>query len=234
MILDDSGGPVADGEVGEVVVTSRSVALGYRRDPEATTRAFARDLAEPTMRTFKTGDLALRRPDGLIEYIGRKDQQIKLSGQRIELGEVEGALRSCPGVRDAAVVVRHNENGVPRSLAAYCEAEPAVAGLSPRHLSALLAEVLPQFMVPGSITIIPELPRLANFKIDREELWQRDQLEREDKPAVPPLTPTEKRLAELWAQAFETTEIGRDDDFFELGGDFSGGLDDQHWGPGCV
>jgi amino acid adenylation domain-containing protein len=219
MILDDRGEPVADGEVGEVVVTSRSVALGYWRDLEATTRAFATDPAEPATRSFKTGDLALRRPDGLIEYIGRKDQQIKLSGQRIELGEVESALASCRGVRDAAVVVRQNESGVPRSLAAYCEAEPAVAGLSPRHLSALLAEVLPQFMVPGSITIIPELPRLANFKIDREALRQRDQLEREDKLAVPPLTPTEKRLAELWAEAFEATEIGRDDDFFELGGD---------------
>ncbi len=219
VLLDDNGDPVADGEVGEIVVTSRSVALGYWRDPEATARAFAADHKDPTVRTYRTGDQALRRPDGLLEYVGRKDQQVKLSGMRIELGEVESALTACKGVRDAAVVVRRNESGIPRSLAAYCEVEPTVAALSPRDVSARLAGLLPPFMLPGTITIVPELPRLANFKIDREELRRRDLLVAEDKPAAPPQTATEALLAELWEEAFEATEISRDDDFFELGGD---------------
>jgi amino acid adenylation domain-containing protein len=176
MIVDDEGRPVVDGQVGEIHVTSRFVALGYWQDPELTARVFATDPTDPGMRTCKTGDLAVRRPDGLIEYIGRKDQQIKLNGQRIELGEVEGALASCRGVRDAAIVVRRDENGVPRLLAAYCELEPEVSGLLPHHLSATLAESLPLFMVPRSITILSALPRLPNFKIDREELRRRDQL----------------------------------------------------------
>jgi amino acid adenylation domain-containing protein len=219
MLLDDNGDPVADGKAGEVVVAGRSVALGYWQDPEATALAFAADPDDLAARIYRTGDLALRRPDGLIEYVGRKDQQIKLGGQRIEISEVESALTSCHGVRDAAVVVRRNESGVPRSLAAYCEVASATGGLSPRDLGVLLAGLLPQFMVPASITILPNLPRLANFKIDREELRRRDQMMREEKSATPPQTATEVLLADLWAEVFEAAEISRDDDFFALGGD---------------
>ncbi len=219
MLRDANGDSVADGEVGEVVVASRSVAFGYWQDQEATARAFAVDAADPTIRIYRTGDQALRRPDGLIEYVGRKDQQIKLSGHRVELGEVESALMSCNGVRDAAVVVRRNESGVPRSLSAWCEKDQIAGDVPPRDLSAMLAAVLPQFMVPATITIVAELPRLSNFKIDREELRRRDQLAHEDKPAASPQTATETLLAELWSEVFEADAIGRDDDFFALGGD---------------
>jgi amino acid adenylation domain-containing protein len=94
-IVDDEGRPAVDGEVGEIHVTSPYVALGYWQDPVLTASVFAIDPCDPGMRTFKTGDLARQRPDGLIEYIGRKDQQIKLNGQRIELCELETALASC-------------------------------------------------------------------------------------------------------------------------------------------
>jgi len=219
ILCDDNGDPVADGEVGEVVVASRSVALGYWQDPAATARAFTVDAADPRTRIYRTGDQALRRPDGLIEYVGRKDQQIKLSGQRVELSEVESALMSCNGVRDAAVVVRRGESGVPRSLSAWCEMQQMATDVSPHDVSAMLAAVLPQYMVPATITIVAQLPRLANFKIDRDELRRRDEVAQQDKPPASPQTATETLLAELWSEAFEADAIGRDDDFFALGGD---------------
>jgi surfactin synthase thioesterase subunit/acyl carrier protein len=184
------------------------------------------------MRTFKTGDLARQRPDGLIEYIGRKDQQIKLNGQRIELCEVETALASCGGVRDAAIVVRRDENDVPRLLAAYCELEPAVSGLLPRHLSAALAESLPLFMLPGSITILSTLPRLPNFKIDREELRRRDlaceQALAAQHSQAQPVTETQRTLLALWREVLKRQDVGCDDNFFLFGGDSLAAIDLIH------
>jgi len=219
VIVDEAGEPVADGEIGEAIVTSRSVALGYWRDPDATARAFSDNLDDPAARVFRTGDLVMRRADGLIEYVGRKDQQVKLAGNRIELAEVESALMSCRGVRDAAVVVRRHESGAPRSLAAYCELTSDTAGTTPRELDAMLRDILPRYMIPGSITVVAELPRLGNFKLDRETLARAAEAARDEQPASTPRTPTEAVLAELWAEALEADEIGRDDDFFELGGD---------------
>jgi acyl carrier protein len=224
-IVDDEGRPVADGDVGELYVSGRYIALGYWQDPELTARTFVTDPADPGWRTYKTGDLALRRPDGLFEYVGRKDRQIKLSGQRIELGEVESALRSCHGVRDAAVVVRRDDNGMPRQLAAYCELESAVTELLPRHLSAMLAEILPLFMMPRSITILDALPRLSNFKINHQELRRRDQLERENIPQVEPGTKTQEILLRLWRDVLKRQDIGCDDDFFLCGGDSLSAVD---------
>jgi amino acid adenylation domain-containing protein len=217
-IVDDGGHPVADGDIGEAIVTSRSVALGYWHDPAATARAFTVHPDDPSLRSYRTGDLVLRRPDGLIEYVGRKDQEIKLAGHRIEPGEVEAALIACSGVCDAAIVVRRHDNGTPRSLAAYCELE-AGTSMSPRDITQALRHSLPNYMVPALITILSELPRLTNFKIDREALLRRDSLAREDQPSVPPSTPTEAVLAALWAEALQANQINRDDDFFELGGD---------------
>jgi amino acid adenylation domain-containing protein len=234
MIVDDEGRPVADGGMGEIHVTSPYVALGYWQDPDLTASVFATVPADSGMRTCKTGDLAVRRPDGLIEYIGRKGQQIKLNGQRIELGEVESALASCHGVRDAAIVVRRDENGVARLLAAYCELEPAVSGLLPHHLSAALAESLPLFMLPGSITILSTLPRLPNFKIDREELRRRDQLVCEHALAAQPSsqsqphTETQRRLLALWREVLKREDVGYDDNFFLFGGDSLSAIDLIH------
>jgi amino acid adenylation domain-containing protein len=217
-IVDDSGRPVAAGDIGEAVVTSRSIALGYWRDEQATARAFAPHPDDPSLRSYATGDLVLRRPDGLVEYVGRKDQGIKLAGHRIEPGEVESALVACAGVRDAAIVVRRHDNGAPRSLVAYCELEPGTRK-SPRDIMQMLRGSLPKFMLPALVTIIPELPRLPNFKIDPEALVRRDSAAREEQLPVALSTPTEAVLAELWAEALQASRINRDDDFFELGGD---------------
>lgn len=174
MIADGDGCPVADGEVGEFVVASRYLALGYWRDPHLTGQVFAIDPGDPETRIFKTGDMGRMRPDGLLEYVGRRDQQIKLRGHRIEIGEIELVLGECTGVEDAAVVVRRDETGLPKSLAAYVERRPDAQELLPRDLLSILAKRLPGYMVPASLYVVEKLPRLPHLKIDRVRLAELD------------------------------------------------------------
>ncbi len=173
-IVDPAGQPVPDGEVGEVVVTSRYIGLGYWREPEQTRLAFGTDPADPAARVFRTGDLGFRRPDGLLEFVGRRDLQIKLRGHRIEPAEVEHAIVKRPEVADAAVLVRRSDTGIPRSLVAYVVLRPAGQGMLPRHLTALLEQSLPRHMGPSSIFVVEELPRLRNLKVDRSTLARID------------------------------------------------------------
>ncbi len=165
-IVDDDGHPVASGEVGEIVVVSRYLARGYWNEPALTERYFGVDPEDPTRRTFASGDLGRLRPDGLLEYHGRKDERIKLRGHRVELGEVEAALRACDGVLDAGVVAKGQADSV-RSLAAYVVIDPKATGLLPRHIASMVGRSLPDFMVPATITIVDALPRLAGHKLDR-------------------------------------------------------------------
>jgi amino acid adenylation domain-containing protein len=173
-IVDDDGLPLADGEIGEIVVASRYLALGYWRDPELTASRFTIDPADPRIRIFRTSDLGRRRADGLLEFVGRKEHHVKLHGHRIDLGEVETALRACSGVGDAVAVVRRNADGVPQSLVAYAEPSPGVKGLLPRHVSAALTQVLPGHMRPSIIMLMPALPRLPTHKVDRKRIAELD------------------------------------------------------------
>jgi amino acid adenylation domain-containing protein len=174
-IQGPDGRPVRDGEAGEFVVAGRGLALGYWRDPELTLRSFSQDPDDPESLVFRTGDMGLRRPDGLLEFVGRKDQLIKLRGHRIEPAEVEQALKSCDGVADAVIVVRRWTDGRPRSLAGYVEMTPGVKGLLPRHVKAMMGRRVPGYMVPASLFVVDALPRLANFKLDRIALTRRDE-----------------------------------------------------------
>ena len=218
-VVNDEGRPVQEGEIGEIVIASSYIALGYWRDPELSARVFAADATDPGRRIFRTGDLARRRPDGLLEFCGRKDHQIKLRGNRIELGEIESTIRDFDGIGDAAVLAR-TKGGEPRSLAAYVELRP---GRQPGELTDLLASFLvkqlPAYMVPAAIIVMDALPRLPNLKIDQEALRLLEREERQAKAAAPPLTSTEVLLAGIWAKSFGLLEVNRDDDFFELGGD---------------
>ena len=166
-LVDDQGEPVPDGEVGELVLSGRYLARGYHNDPELNARMFSTDPADQEIRIFRSGDLALRRPDGLYEFAGRKDHLVKLHGHRVELSEIEAALRGCVGVREAGVVVRRNEDGGARALAAYCELLPDGDGLLPRHLLWMLRQKLPDYMVPADLFILAEIPRLSGAKVDR-------------------------------------------------------------------
>jgi amino acid adenylation domain-containing protein len=173
-IVDDAGKLVADGESGEVLIQSRYIAGGYWNAPDLTTAAFACDISDESLVTFRTGDLGHRRPDGLIEFIGRKDHQIKLHGYRIDIGEIEDALKGCAGVQDAVVVVRRNDAGLPRSLAGYVEPSTGGQGLLRRDLVSMLIKRLPRYMIPATLNVVDQLPRLPTLKIDRVRVAQMD------------------------------------------------------------
>jgi len=173
-ILGDDGRPVADGENGEVAVSSGFLALGYWRGSDHQVDALPSDPLDPAARAFKSGDRARRRADGLIEFIGRNDARIKLHGHRIELAEVESVLNALPKVSDAAVVVRRGADDIPLSLVAYVELYPSIHGMLPRHIQSMLAQRLPRYMVPSRIHVIDELPRLPSFKINRRALLRMD------------------------------------------------------------
>jgi amino acid adenylation domain-containing protein len=216
-IADENGGPVADGETGELVVASRYLALGYWQDPEMTARAFRTDPDDPAIRIFKTGDMGRMRPDGLIEFVGRDDQQIKLRGHRIEIGEIELALAACAGVEDAAVVVRRDETGMPRSLTAYVEPRPG-AQMLPRDLVSMLTKRLPRYMIPGTFQVIEALPRLPNLKIDRTRI-ARIEAERATRSPDPILDPLVAEVAGIFDAVLGTTGATPEDNVFSLGGD---------------
>ena len=216
-LVGEDGRPVPDGEVGEVVVWGRNLALGYWREPELTAQAFGHDPQDPSLRSYRTGDLAVQRADGLRVFAGRKDDQIKLHGYRIEPGEVEALLRGCPGVRDAAIVVRRSAAGIPVALAAYVELQPDGQDLRPRHLMALLAQRAPAQMTPASITILDALPWLPNFKIDRQALQALDEaaVARAEAPADPLIS----AIAAIYEQALGVVGATGEDNLLSLGGD---------------
>lgn len=210
---DESGTPVTDGETGEFVVTGPMLAQGYWRDPELTAARFSP--APNGARTLHTGDLGRRRASGLFEFVGRKDHQIKLHGHRVELGEIEAVLRDCSGVRDAAIIVRRNERGIPRGLAAYVQLRDGVKGLLPRHLIGFLEEKLPHHMVPGDVYICDELPWL-NFKIDRLRLEEMDRMRAVQTTAADGMAAEVARVFEAVLNVGGATP---DDSLASLGGD---------------
>lgn len=217
-IADDEGRPVAPGEIGEFVVASRYIALGYWADPELTARAFKVDPADAGIRIFRTGDMGRMRPDGLLEFVGRNDQQIKLRGHRIELGEIEFVLAGCDGIEDAAVVVRRDGAGLPRSLAAYVEPSRGNGDLRPRDLKSILWKRLPQYMIPATINLIDALPRLPNLKIDRTRLAQIDAA-RLAQMSVPIDDPLIAELVGIFELVLGDVKATPDDNISSLGGD---------------
>ncbi len=217
-LVDARGRPTPDGEIGEFVVASRYAALGYWRDPDATAQAFKPDPTDPEARIFKPGDLGLRRPDGLFEFVGRKDDQIKLRGHRIEPVEIENVLAACGGVKDAAVVVRRNATGAPRSLAAYVELRSKSETLRPVDLTTMLAERLPGYMVPPTMVVVDELPRLANFKVDRVRLAKID-ADRVARAAPAAGDAMISEVARIFEQIIGVADATADDNVMSLGGD---------------
>jgi acyl carrier protein len=158
------------------------------------------------------------RPDGLLEFAGRDDQQIKLRGHRIELGEIEFGLAGCAGIEDAAVVVRRDDAGLARAVAAYVEASPGIDELRPRDVRVMLLKRLPQYMIPATIKIVDRLPRLPNLKIDRTRLAQMDAAYTAQ-IAVPTDDPLIARLIEIFESVLGDVNATAEDNISTLGAD---------------
>jgi acyl-coenzyme A synthetase/AMP-(fatty) acid ligase/acyl carrier protein len=221
-IVGEDGNLLANGEIGEMIVASPYLALGYWRDPERTAHFFSVDPNDPETRIFRTGDLGFRRADGLYEFVGRKDHQIKLRGHRIEPEEIEGVLRSIPGVRDAAIVVRKSGSGLPQSLIGYVEVSDG-ASLTSRVLIAKLAGRLPAYMVPSGMNVVHELPRLANFKVDRVRLACADNegIARAKEGVTDPLI---QEIAATFCSVLGVSWAEPEDNIGSLGGDSLGAV----------
>jgi amino acid adenylation domain-containing protein len=216
-LIGDDGREVPDGEVGEFAVSSRFIAQGYWKNPELTERAFRADPEDPLARVYRTGDLGRRRPDGLYEFMGRRDHQVSLRGARIELGEVEAALQACPGVRNGAVIVRRSVDGQPEGLAAYVQPQAGIKGLAPRHLAAMLQQRLPAHMIPAEVFILDELPWLPNFKIDRLAL---ERLDMANLSSAGPITdPLLAKVASTFEDVLKVKGATGEDTLLSLGGD---------------
>ena len=216
-LLDAEGMPVPQGVAGELCIAGPQVARGYFDRPELTAERFSRDPFHPgDARMYRTGDLARWRADGRIEFIGRNDFQVKIRGFRIELGEIEAALARCAGVRDAVVLAREHGPG-DRRLVAYVVMSPGVEP-SPTALRDALAGQLAEFMLPSAFIALDALPLTPNGKIDRRALPAPEPGADTLRAHVPPEGEYEIRLAAIWAELLGLERVGRDDRFFEVGG----------------
>ncbi|WP_051367625.1 non-ribosomal peptide synthetase [Hamadaea tsunoensis] len=209
-ILDDAGRDVPDWVPGELYIGGAGVALGYHGDEERTRAAF---VAHPRTgeRLYRTGDLGRYRPGGDIELLGRADFQVKISGYRVEPGEIEHALLRCAGVEEAAVVARPSAGG--KQLVAY-----VVGAAEGGALRRELAAGLPAYLVPAHIVTLDALPLTGNGKLDRVALRQLAAVPQDSAVAVAPRTPTEGALAAIWQDVLDRPAIGVHEDFFDLGG----------------
>ena len=215
-VLDGRLEPLPAGVAGELYIGGNTLARGYLGDPARTAAAFVPDPFRTGQRLYRTGDWGRRRADGTLEFLGRHDRQVKIRGVRIELGEVEAAVRAHPLVADV-VVTSWAPSPADKRLAAYV-APAARADLDPATVRRYLEQVLPSYAVPSSIAVLDTLPRLANGKLDLRSLPAPDPAAVRDTPYLRPRTPTERALAEIWSAVLGMDRIGVDDNFFALGG----------------
>jgi pyochelin synthetase len=213
-VLSETLEPCPTWVAGELYIAGAGLSLGYLGDPAQTA---ARFVLHPRTgeRLYRTGDWGRYLPDGNIEFLGRDDLQVKVRGFRVELGEIEAVLGRHPAVRAAVVSAIAAGTGAKR-LAAYVV--PKQPGTAPAELRAYLAQRLPSYMVPASVTFLPELPLTANGKVDRKRLPAPERA-LPATPAAGPPSALEARLRELWEEVLQRRPVGVSDNFFDLGGD---------------
>ncbi len=214
-VLDARLNPVPAGVLGELHVGGAGVARGYLNRPELTRERFIADPFAPGQRLYKTGDLVRRRPDGSIVFAGRTDDQVKIRGLRVELGEIEAALATCPDIAQAVVTVLTDPSG-DKQLAGYLRVragtQVGIAGIRQ-----LLASRLPGYMIPGYLVFVDEFPLNASGKIDKAAL-PAPRAGQEGTERVPPGTLIETVLVDLYATVLGHGQAGATDSFFDIGG----------------
>ncbi len=216
-VLDEAMRPAPTWVEGEIHIGGAGVARGYLGRPGLTAERFVPDpFGPPGTRLYRTGDRARRLADGTVVFLGRDDDQVKLRGFRVELGEIEAVVRRHPAVREAAVLTHEDGAGTVRPVA-YAVLD---AGAAAVDLRAHCAQRLPDYMVPAAFVTLERLALTPGGKLDRRALPAPDfGRDAADVPYEAPVGPAEETLAGIWAQVLGLAQVGRHDDFFALGGD---------------
>ncbi|WP_426576124.1 amino acid adenylation domain-containing protein [Xenorhabdus stockiae] len=217
-IVDDRMNLLPVGAPGELLIGGAGLAKGYLNLPELTANCFIPHpfSCDPTEKVYRTGDLARWSVDGNIEFLGRIDTQVKVRGFRIELGEIEECLKSCDGVKACAVLLKEDAH-TGNFISAYVVLYQNVT-LSIKELNAFLKQRVPDFMIPAQINILDELPVTSNGKLDRKALSALETIPLSDKEFIAPSSAIEQQLADIWRDVLNRTQIGTNDNFFEIGG----------------
>ncbi|HET9183294.1 MAG TPA: MupA/Atu3671 family FMN-dependent luciferase-like monooxygenase [Candidatus Angelobacter sp.] len=217
-ILDIHGGLAPAGVRGEICIGGSAVARGYLNSASATAEKFVADPFSPVAgaRLYRTGDIGHYRPDGSIEFAGRRDAQIKIRGFRVELGEIEAALSQHQEISQCAVLA--DLAGHPTAIIAYVVPRSS-SEMKADSVKAFLRQTLPEYMVPSRIVFLESLPLTSSGKIDRKKLpdlgTKRPELETD---VVLPRNETEQAIGEIWKRLLKISDPGIDDNFFDLGG----------------
>ena len=216
-LLDANLNPVPVGVAGELVIGGPLLARGYFNRPDLTAHRFIPDpfCTSGAGRLYRTGDLARYRADGMIEYVGRIDHQVKVRGFRIELGEIEARLLAQAGVREALVIAADNQ------LVGYVVASQVLSDIQQAdlrtQLKATLRAELPDYMVPAHLLLLDHLPLSPNGKLDRAALPKPD-ASQSQADWIAPVTEVEQQVAAIWAEVLGAERVGLNDHFFEMGG----------------
>ncbi len=217
-ILDDAGRPVEPGQTGRIAITSAYISSGYWRDEARSRECFRQDAANPCRRTLLTSDRGRFRPDGCLEYFGREDSVVKVRGYRVDLSAVEAVLNSHPSVHGATVIAGQWHGHEP-ALAAYVVPRSEMPATL-AELRAFVSGKLPAYMVPRHIQFLETMPLTSTGKINRRALPAPGRFRPElATPFIAPRNETEARIATIWSDLLELSNVGVKDDFFELGGD---------------
>ncbi|WP_316812011.1 polyketide synthase [Pedobacter heparinus] len=216
-IVDDAKNLLPDGETGELAIGGAGVAAGYLNRPELTAEKFINlQIAGSENRVYLTGDLARYEADGTIEFLGRRDDQVKVRGYRIELGEIEAILNEIEGIKQAVVTAK-NDTGGQSKLFAYLVA--ANQALKTPDIRAYLEKHLPDYMIPSAFTWMDDFPKTSSGKVDKKALPAPEQKRPELAVLYTPATTLkEKKIAAIWEAVLELDKAGIHDNFFELGG----------------
>jgi amino acid adenylation domain-containing protein len=215
LLLDDAGRPVERGAPGEIHLQTEYRTLGYYDNPELTEQVFVPNPLgdDPDDIVYRTGDLARELDDGNLEFLGRKDQQVKIRGVRIELGEVENAILATGAIKEVAAVSQVDRIGN-SYLCAYVVADHE----SVERARRVLSTTLPDYMIPSSFIELEWLPRTSTGKIDRKSLPAPEQARSAAVEPIAPRNDLEARAARLFAEALGAASVGVNEDFFQLGG----------------
>ncbi|WP_078894857.1 non-ribosomal peptide synthetase [Streptomyces sp. NRRL S-1022] len=217
-VVDEAGQPVPVGVAGELLIGGDSLARGYHGRDDLTHEAFIPDHLghRPGARLYRTGDIVRRLPSGIVEFIGRRDDQIKVRGFRVALGEIDAALMSCPEVRHAVTVVREDTPG-DRRIVSYVEPE-RFEEFRPDAVHQHIRGRLPSHMMPRALVPLPRLPLSDHGKVDRRALPPPVPEPSPPAGALAPGNDTERRVAQVWMRVLDVADVGLEQNFFDLGG----------------